>query len=142
MPGLLRKPLLKRQLCQRKQIACLSIRCHHPSPRKVLIFSSESRNPRRPWQCACYEFWEKPQYLEYSVPRMPLGAARARVYFYSDNRPTGPELLKAGGSRNEGELYSTRAPRAANCGTAAPGLRQCGDSPAAQNGQTHGEGAL
>ena len=52
------------------------------------------------------------------------------------------EPKNLGGSRNEGELYSVRSARAADCGAAAPGLRQFGDCPSAQNGQTHSKGAL
>src|ERR1700693_3306196 len=28
---------------------------------KIATFSAEKGNPRLAWQCACYEFWEKPK---------------------------------------------------------------------------------
>ena len=59
---------------------------------------------------------------------------RARVTSIT-NRPTQGRTKEPRGKSDEGELYSVRSARAADCGAAAPGLRQFGDCSSAQNGQ-------
>ena len=109
--------------------------------RKDHIFRQRG-NPRAAWQCACYEFWEKPRFLGSASDSDAVSGAALSLLLLSTTARIGLESLNQGEAENERELYSAGSARTADCRTAASGLRQFGDCPTAQDGPAHGEGTL
>jgi len=65
----------------KKASSLLMIDCVRLGLQKVLIFSAENGNPRRPWQYACYEFLEKPVFGVVSASDAANCAPRTSYFF-------------------------------------------------------------